>query len=84
MSNTITLNDTQMSLLKEYHAKDVEFQAAKKKVDATDFMDDDYMTVSNDYGRKYHNRMLAAGAFAASVAADFQHGATECTEVANV
>lgn len=76
MNGTITLNETQISLLREFAEADKAFQAAKVKMDSTDFMDDDYMTASNNYGRTHNNRMIAAGAFASSVVVDLKEEAS--------
>ena len=68
---SITLNEQQMNLLREYHERDVEFQAAKAAMDGTNFMSKDFDRAANEFSRTNHNRINAASVFAASVAADF-------------
>ena len=80
---SITLNEQQMNLLREYHEKDVEFQAAGTAMAGADFMSKDFDRAANEFGRTNHNRINAASVFAASVVGDLQHGVTESTEVAN-
>ena len=71
MSETITLNEQQMNLLREYQKNDVEFQAAKVAMDGTDFMSKDFDRAANEFSRTNHNRINAASVFAASVLAAF-------------
>ena len=67
----ITLNEQQMNLLKEYHERDVEFQAAKAAMEGADFMSKDFDRAANEFSRTNHNRINAASVFAASVAKVF-------------
>jgi hypothetical protein len=70
--NSITLNEQQMNLLREYLETDAKFQAAKAAMDGADFMSKDFDRAANDYSRTLNNRMNAASVFAASVAAGIQ------------
>ena len=83
--NSITLNEQQMNLLREYREKDAEFLAAKAAMDGADFMSKAFDRASNEFSRTNHNRMQAAAVFAASVAAGVETGnlKLETGEVAN-
>jgi len=65
---SITLNEQQMNLLREYQEKDAEFEAAKTAMAGADFMSKDFDRAANEFSRTNHNRMNAAAVFAASVA----------------
>ena len=72
MNGTITLNETQMKLLREYAQADAAYQAAHVDFDKIDIMSPDFKRASNLNAQTYNDRARAAAVFAASVVVDLK------------
>jgi hypothetical protein len=57
---SITLNEQQMNLLKEYLAADAEFQKANANYNTTDIMSDAHTPALNRFRQAFVSRDLAA------------------------